>query len=367
MLSEGTQIGLIDSELKQFLSTATVIVLAILNMDNYISLQSEPSVSGGAKRARVRRSWVPVGDVVGTDFHGGLLLPVPVADWQEQGVPPDLGDCAKEQHPPNYTPLLLQSLHPHSRDERIAFNSDEHSYHIDGWPTLGSVTGLVKQFSETFDADSVIERMIHGHFWPRPEYIRSDGVPMIPTEIKDLWEIHRAESAREGMWMHFHCELFLNRCLVSLCSAEMNCFMRFLGSLSGWKAYRTEWRVFGEEERIAGTIDFVAEAADSSLLIVDWKRSKDLNKKYQNVFRSMLHTLDGLPDCSGQHYRLQVNCYRYLLEKYYGRVVSKMLIVAIHPQSGPDAFIDDVPVLEAETDALMQWQRDRARPVEYAV
>jgi RecB family endonuclease NucS len=45
----------------------------------------------------------------------------------------------------------------------------------------------------------------------------------------------------------------------------------------GLTAYRSEWVVWGDEEWLAGCIDFVAMQPDGHLVIIDWKRSKALS------------------------------------------------------------------------------------------
>ena len=62
-----------------------------------------------------------------------------------------------------------------------------------------------------------------------------------------------------------------------------------------------------EEERLAGSIDFVAQAADGTFLIIDWKRSKNLQSKFSNDFQRMKSPLSHLDDCAGNHYSLQLN------------------------------------------------------------
>lgn len=75
----------------------------------------------------------------------------------------------------------------------------------------------------------------------------------------------------------------------------------------------------------------------------------------------MLGPLQHLPDCGGWHYRIQLNCYKFLLEKYYGRKVSAMYVVCTHPDNNQQAFVDKVPHLEQETLAVMQDQAARAK------
>jgi ATP-dependent exoDNAse (exonuclease V) beta subunit len=106
-------------------------------------------------------------------------------------------------------------------------------------------------------------------------------------------------------------------------------------------------------------VDLVLQASDGSLVIVDWKRTAHLSGKYQNAYQNLKEPLSHLPDCSGIHYRLQLNCYRYLIQKYYNLSVSRMLVVSCYPNDSGRPFVDDVPVMEWETERLMSFQRMR--------
>ena len=119
--------------------------------------------------------------------------------------------------------------------------------------------------------------------------------------------------------------------------------------------------IFATEERLAGSMDFVAVNERGQLIIYDWKRCKDLKSKYCNVWQNMLHPLSSMPDCSGLHYRLQHNIYRYILQKYYCAEVAGMFVVCVHPDNDADVFVDEVPVLDYEISLMMQHQRAKAR------
>ena len=55
-----------------------------------------------------------------------------------------------------------------------------------------------------------------------------------------------------------------------------------------------------------------------------------------------------------------MSCYKYLLQKYYGFEVSDLYVVCTHPDNGDKAFVDRVPVMLVETEALMNTQKRRA-------
>jgi hypothetical protein len=68
---------------------------------------------------------------------------------------------------------------------------------------------------------------------------------------------------------------------------------------------------------------------DGTLAIYDWKRTEEL--KTENRFQSGLGPLAHLPDTNYWHYTMQLNVYRYILQKYYGYVVSEIALVVLHP------------------------------------
>ena len=75
----------------------------------------------------------------------------------------------------------------------------------------------------------------------------------------------------------------------------------------------------------------------------------------------MQEPFQSLDDCQGNHYKVQLNGYAYLLEKYYGLKVVGMYVVCTHPDNGTAAFVDRVPFMKAQVERMMEYQRCRAR------
>jgi len=59
--------------------------------------------------------------------------------------------------------------------------------------------------------------------------------------------------------MHLTFEMWLNRDPVPEQSPEMKSFLEYITTLQGLTAYRTEWKIYGEEESLAGSVDFLAQ------------------------------------------------------------------------------------------------------------
>jgi ATP-dependent exoDNAse (exonuclease V) beta subunit len=80
--------------------------------------------------------------------------------------------------------------------------------------------------------------------------------------------------------------------------------------------YRTEWMIWDKELKFAGSIDMIFRNPDGTLLIYDWKRCRQI--KMDNKWQSSTNPIfSELPDTNFWHYSLQLNIYKYLLEKNY--------------------------------------------------
>jgi hypothetical protein len=86
-----------------------------------------------------------------------------------------------------------------------------------------------------------------------------------------------------------------------------------------------------------------------------------LQNKFQNPWRALAEPLEHLPDAQGVKYHLQLNIYRFIMEKYYGYVVFSMFVVCLHPELQDGPWVDEVPAMPAEICAIMQVCRDQIR------
>ena len=77
----------------------------------------------------------------------------------------------------------------------------------------------------------------------------------------------------------------------------------------------------------------VYENEDGTLSIYDWKRAKEIVKiSAYNKF-ALSEAICHLPDTNYWHYALQLNMYKYILEKKYGKKVRDLYLVCCHPDS----------------------------------
>ena len=187
----------------------------------------------------------------------------------------------------------------------------------------------------------------------------ADMVSMSFQEICDLWAQARRVGAARGTWMHAQIECLLNGGCVTSCSLEVAKFLRFVadGGLGSACVFRTEWRIYATDESVAGSIDFVAREPNGSLVLFDWKRARKLHEKDNSFGKFMKSPVSHVPDAALFQYRLQLNLYKWILERYYSMRVAAMYVVSLHPDDR--TYVDNVPDMQADANAIMTYQRCR--------
>jgi hypothetical protein len=224
----------------------------------------------------------------------------------------------------------LSELNPHKRDSRIVFDEAPHIYYIDGsCDGYTSVTTFNHAHFEKFDSDKIINNMMKSKRWPQNKYYGQTS-----DEIKAGWDKNRDEAAASGTKMHYDIECYYNKMNVMNDSIEYQYFKNFLENYPELQPYRTEWMIFHEELKLAGSIDMVfRDAVDGSLLIYDWKRCKEIVKTNSFNKWGNKECIEHLPDTNYWHYCLQLNTYKAILEEKYGEKVKELYLVCLHPDN----------------------------------
>jgi hypothetical protein len=271
------------------------------------------------------------------------------------------------------TYLAKQNTHP--RDQRIHFDEGPHKYTIEGIQGVDnitpeteftSVTTWVHEHFEKFHAKNIIASMMRNKKkWNDPvANIKYYG--KTAEEIEKMWTTAGKEAAEKGTEMHHKIECFYNTAAAATDtdteSTEMQHFMKFQKDFSATlKPYRTEWTVFHEEARIAGSIDMVYEliepttatATETPLVIYDWKRCREISRTHPS-FRFATHpAIEHIPDSNYWHYALQLNIYKYILLTKYGKTVTDLYLVVLHPDAQNYNRIK-LPNLQSEVQQLFE-------------
>ena len=243
------------------------------------------------------------------------------------------------------------------QDDKLTFDEEQHLYTL-GDVVMRSVSNVVGMFFREFDAVGISLKKCFGN-------------ETEAAKLRESWECKGAVASQAGTFMHKQIEDYLNGkqvpdllCDVSFngnfirhnevvdISREWSYFKAFERSVS-FTPFRTEWRVYDADARIAGTLDFVCACEDGTYEIYDWKRSNKIDPTERNRWASGLNGLEHLTDTSYIHYCLQQNLYRYILQKNYGIKISRMNLVVLHPEL-PTFRVVPVPPMEREVAMIIQ-------------
>ena len=272
---------------------------------------------------------------------------------------------------------VLSSRNPHVREANIKFYQRGHRYEIETDPNkkYTSVTTLVHSQFPKFDADAIIGKIMKSKAWqPGHKYWS-----MTADEIKASWNSNGSAAACSGTNLHEQIEVFMNDPRFTLeyshkellqeyemtnqvdltkRGLEWEFFIQFIKEHPTLKPYRTEWMIYNEDVKIAGSVDMIYENPDGTLEIYDWKRTKEILRENNWNETAINPLINHLPATNFWQYALQLNIYKRILETKYGKIVTKLCLVRIHPDN-PDATYEllEVPFLEKEITDLFDQRK----------
>lgn len=244
-------------------------------------------------------------------------------------------------------PLMLETHHRENnnklkesvffeRDIHIQFYPQEHIYLYNGQEQFIPVSNVISCFFKPFDS----------YYWS--EY-KANQRNVSQGQILEEWDAKGACSRDVGTFMHQQIENYYKGLpyqqefffkyegkyvyieeQISL-ELEYMQFIEFLGNHK-FKPFKTEWAIYDDELKIAGTIDMIHKRGDV-FDIYDWKRSHRIVDFWgepiavNNYGDKGLGELNQIEDTPYWHYCIQQNLYRYILERNYDIIIEKMYLV----------------------------------------
>jgi hypothetical protein len=202
-------------------------------------------------------------------------------------------------------------------------------------------------------------------------------------QIKKQWSDNGASVSGAGTDLHFEIECFMNDkrfmfnysnkelCEVYLLDnkahlvnkpLEWQYFINFVKDFQQLKPYRTEWTIYDEELKLAGSIDMIYENPDGTLSIYDWKRAKDITRINKFNKFGLSQAVCHFPDSNFWHYALQLNTYKAIIEKNYDKKIKDLYLVRLHPDAEEKNYeLIKLPDLSVEIAELFEERRKLIR------
>lgn len=267
----------------------------------------------------------------------------------------------------------LSSVNPHPRDFNIKFFDEGHKYIIqnDINSKYTSVTTWVHQHFPKFDSDLIIKDMMKSKGWKEGHKYWG----LTPEQIKAQWNSNKNNVAGAGTDLHYEIECFMNdkrfkfkythKELYQIYdsdiskekkdskSKEWKYFINFIKDTPHLKPYRTEWTVYDEDIKLAGSIDMVYENEDGTLSIYDWKRCKEITRINNFNKYALKECINYMPDSNFWHYCVQLNTYKAILERKYNKIVKELFLVRLHPDAEENNYeLIKLPIITNEISLL---------------
>jgi len=237
------------------------------------------------------------------------------------------------------------------RDGRIFLDLKNHVYTVDGIADYMSVTTFKDTwFKFPYDSQKAADNCKDEQL----SHLDSD-------EKKIMWNRENEEKKCNGITLHSWIEDFYtpevamvgrtNGEFLKVYLDQIKCegfsmsdlkntnrawylFLKFVKANSDWELLHSEWRIFHDKYKLAGTIDAfyrVRSPEGDKYIICDWKRVKHL--KFDNKFKmgnpQDFPGVGVLPATNYWDYTIQLNAYRIILEDCYNVKVDNMMIVRL--------------------------------------
>lgn len=267
-------------------------------------------------------------------------------DSENQIEPEDIKQTEEEKsYAKLVKPLIFNRLSKNTADASPAFDRDNniqflpqgHIYIYNGRERFTPVSSVISCFFKPFDSfsqsayDKAIKRNIpHGQLleeWDEKGACSREVGTFMHQQIENYYNGNEYQTEYrfkyDGKYIQSDKKIDLKN--------EYNQFINFVKD-HNFEPFRTEWTIYDERLKIAGTIDMIHKNGDV-FDIYDWKRSqKVVDDNGDPIIRNDygkvgLEELGHIDDTSYWHYCIQQNIYRYILEKNYNVKVGKMYLV----------------------------------------
>lgn len=209
-------------------------------------------------------------------------------------------------------------------NNEIRLEVEKHEYKLSKQPEFlfTSVTTVVNSFFEPFDEIKISTHLANNV----PKYFGET-----PESIMQQWQ----EARDNGTAVHLEIENWIKdgtepKNLKSIAAKK------WIGAYVSKPNIDTfsEVIVYTKELAIAGTIDVLMMNKNSGeYVLIDWKTSKRIDKKSFNGKKGIRKESSQIEDSKYNHYALQLSLYRYILEKYYGIIITRQLVAQLKDDS----------------------------------
>lgn len=235
------------------------------------------------------------------------------------------------------------------------FYEDGHYYEYKGERVGISVTRLIEEYCNEFNAEEVAERV-------------ATKQNKTIQQVLDEWEYKNKFACEKGSTCHEYAQSLWSggnfepkviydvkyfEAVEKIQEQAKSFYYDYIGHL---EHLADEFVVGSEEYDIASAIDHLfINKLTGGLVLVDYKTNSDIHKS-EKYAKNMKVPLQHMKDFTLNHYYIQLSIYKYLLEKYTSLEVSEMFIVYMS-ENIENYEIIEIPYLEKEVKNILELRR----------
>lgn len=240
----------------------------------------------------------------------------------------------------------------------LKFTADNHKYTSEDGANWLSVTSLISQFKQPFDADKIAEKSSKNK--------KSKWYGMSPEDIKAAWKAEANRATTLGTWYH--------NCRESdICGFEN--MERHGLTVPVFRPIEKEGVKYSPEQKlkdgvypehmvylksagICGQSDLV-EVIDGIVHITDYKTNKEIKVEgftnWEGVTQKMAPPVSHLDDCHLNHYALQLSMYMFIILKHNPKLSPGILTIhhILFEEAGRDRFDNPISALDSHGNPIV--------------
>ena len=242
--------------------------------------------------------------------------------------------------------------------EDFKFFEEDHHYEYKGKRVGISVTRLIEDYCNEFNAEEVAERV-------------ATKQNKTIQQVLDEWQYKNKFACEKGSTCHEYAQsLWSGKEYRQLYFDDSEEYLEAVShiqvqALSFCEDYQDrlehladEFVVGSEEYNIASAIDHLfINKLTGGLVLVDYKTNSDIHKS-EKYAKNMKVPLQHMKDFTLNHYYIQLSIYKYLLEKYTDLEVSEMFIVYFS-ENIKNYEIIEIPYLKEEVMKILENRREK--------
>lgn len=240
----------------------------------------------------------------------------------------------------------------------LKFTSHDHKYTSEDNMDWKSVTSVISNFKQPFDADSIAKKCSTNK--------KSKWYGMTPEEIKQAWKNESDRATTLGTWYH--------NCRESdICSFDN--MERHGHTVPIFKPIEKDGVKYSPEQKlkdgvypehmvylksagICGQSDLV-EVINGEVHITDYKTNKEIKTEsyvnWEGISQKMFPPVSHLDDCHLNHYALQLSLYMYIILKHNPKLKAGTLTIhhILFHEAGRDRFNNPIPTRDDNNDPVV--------------